>query len=140
MGLHKSSALRGSAFARGLFIIIVGVFAVSVLVQIFLAGDAALLAPEMWQAHMEWVHIFQWLAVVLPIAAYFSARRLSFTLSNCLPILIIGLQYSLVHIGINRSAPIFVGLHAALGAVLFGFLIFIAQEWRYSGFRTAPSA
>ena len=123
--------LPGKIFADRLFVWTLNLFALAVLAQIFLAGYAALLAPEVWDQHVAWVHVFQWLSVALPIAAYFSVRRIGFALFNCLPMLIIGLQYMLVHMAIRRGEPALVGLHAVGGVLLFGVLVFGFQEWRY---------
>jgi len=67
----------------------------------------------------------------LPIAAHVSVRRTGFSLLNCLPMAIIGLQYMLIHTAIRRGLPGFVGLHAVGGVLLFGVLVFSVQEWRY---------
>jgi hypothetical protein len=111
-------------------------FALAILIQTFLAGDAALLAPEMWEEHVAWIHIFQWISVVLPVFAHLAERRIGFTALNCLPMAMIGLQYVSIHLAIKTGDSTLVGLHALGGIVLFGTVVFIVQEWRYR--RTAP--
>jgi hypothetical protein len=123
--------LRRAAFGRLVFVGTIGIFSAAVLVQAFLAGGAAVLAPEMWPKHVAWVHIFQWLSVVLPIAAHLAGHRIGFTVLNCLPMVMIGLQYMLIHFAINHGRVTFAGLHAAGGVLLFGVLVFIFQEWRH---------
>jgi hypothetical protein len=123
--------LRRIAFGRLLYVGTVSIFALCVLIQAFFAGDAALLAPQMWQQHIAWVHVFQWLSVVQPVAAYLAGNRLRLILLNCLPMAILGLQYSLIHFAINRGEATFAGLHAVCGILLFGFLVFVFQEWRH---------
>jgi hypothetical protein len=124
---------RRTASGRVLFVGTVGIFALSVLIQAFLAGDAAVLAPEMWLKHVAWVHIFQWLSVVLPVAAHLAGNRIWFTILNCLPMAMIGLQYTLIHLAINRGEVSFAGLHAVGGVLLFGYLVFVFEEWRHLG-------
>jgi hypothetical protein len=122
---------RRMASGRALFVGTVGILALSVLVQAFFAGDAAVLAPEMWQKHVAWVHIFQWLSVVLPVTAHLAGHRIGFTVLNCLPLVMIGLQYTFIHIAINHGEATFAGLHAVGGVLLFGLLVFVFQEWRH---------
>jgi Family of unknown function (DUF6220) len=131
MAPDRRGQFRRSASARLLFVGTIGALALSVLVQALFAGDAAVLAPQMWQAHVAWVHIFQWLTVVLPVAAHFADRRIEFTALNCAPMVLIGLQYMLIHFAINHGRAIFAGLHAVGGVLLFGFLVFVFQEWRH---------
>jgi Family of unknown function (DUF6220) len=121
---------RRIASWRVLFVGTVGIFALSVLVQAFFAGDAAVLAPEMWQKHVAWVHIFQWLSVALPVTAHLAGHRIGFTFLNCLPLVMVGLQYMLIHFAINHGRATYAGLHAVGGVLLFGLLVFVFQEWR----------
>jgi len=123
--------LQGNDFAERLFVWVVSLFSFAVLSQIFLAGYAALLAPQAWDEHVAWVHIFQWLSVVLPVTGYFSDRRIWLVLLNCIPMSIIGLQYMLIHMAIRRGEPALVDLHAVGGVLLFGVLVYSLQEWRY---------
>lgn len=131
MAPDRRGPFRRGAFGRLLFVGTITIFALSVLVQAFFAGDAAILAPEMWQRHIAWVHIFQWFSVVLPVAAHLAGHRIGFTVLNCLPMVMIGLQYMLIHIAINHGKVTFAGLHAVAGVLLFGVLIFVFQEWRH---------
>jgi hypothetical protein len=131
-------ALAATAFAG-----LLGALGLALLVQAFFAGEAALIAPQDWALHLAWIHLFQWLSVALPPAAYLARRRLRFTLLNCVPIVLIGLQYSLIHLALRRGAAALAGLHAVGGMLLFGVVLFIAQEWRYRdaiGAASAPAA
>jgi hypothetical protein len=131
MASDRRWPFRRIAAGQWLFAGTIAIFALAVLVQVFFAGDAAILAPEMWQRHVAWVHIFQWLSVVLPVTARLAGNRIGFTVLNCLPMVMIGLQYTLIHIAISRGNATFAGLHAMGGVLLFGFLVFDFQEWRY---------
>jgi hypothetical protein len=129
VGDHETQG--GNVLATQLFVWVACLFALAVVCQVYLAGYAALLAPEVWDEHVAWVHFFQWFSVALPIAAHVSVRRIGFSLLNCLPMAIIGLQYMLIHNAIRRGLPGFVGLHAVGGVLLLGVLVFSVQEWRY---------
>jgi hypothetical protein len=111
-------------------VILTALFGLAVLLQIFFAGEAAMIQPEVWEQHVAWIHLFQWLSLPIPVAAYLAKRKLSFAAVNCAPIVIIGLQYVLIHRALSNNAAALAGLHAVCGALLVGFVAFILQEWR----------
>jgi len=122
----------GGSLSAYTFAVLTAAFGVAVLIQIFFAGEAALIAPEDWERHLTWIHVFQWGSIALPIAAYAATRRLSFTALNCIPIVIIGLQYVLIHRAISNTLPVLAGLHAVSGALLVAFVTFVLQELRFA--------
>ena len=86
---------------------------VCLLVQFFIAGMAAMTAPDWWTYHSAWVAIFQWLVVPLPILAWLGGHsRARRTLFACIPILQIALQYVLAHRAIEGRLAVGLGLHA----------------------------
>jgi hypothetical protein len=86
---------------------------ICLLIQLFIAGMAAITDPVWWTYHSDWVAIFQWLVVPLPILAWFGGppRRWR-TVIACIPVLQIALQYVLAHRAIEGHLPIGLGLHA----------------------------
>jgi hypothetical protein len=68
---------KSRAFAQKLVVPTAGLFALSVLLQAFFAGSAALIDPQYWALHLTWVGIFQWLSVVLAAAAWAGGRGAS---------------------------------------------------------------
>jgi hypothetical protein len=100
---------------RGLSAILI----VCLLVQFFMAGMAAMTDPDWWTYHSNWVSIFQWLVVPLPVFAWLGGcprgRR---TLFASIPLLQIALQYVLAHRAIDGRLVIGLGLHAVDAALL----------------------
>jgi mercuric ion transport protein len=86
---------------------------ICLLAQFFVAGVAAMTDPGWWTYHSDWVAIFQWLVIPLPILAWLGGpprgRR---TLFACIPLLQIALQYVLAHRAIEGRLAIDLGLHA----------------------------
>jgi hypothetical protein len=84
---------------------------ICLLVQFFIAGMAAMTDSGWWTYHSNWVAIFQWLVIPLPILAWLGgparARR---TLFACIPLLQIALQYVLAHRAIEGRLTIGLGL------------------------------
>jgi hypothetical protein len=86
---------------------------ICLLVQFFTAGMAAVTDPGWWTYHSDWVAIFQWLVVPLPVLAWLggSPRRRR-TLFASIPFLQIALQYVLAHRAMEGRLAIGLGLHA----------------------------
>jgi Family of unknown function (DUF6220) len=125
-----TSRFGASPQAGVVFLVLTALFGLAVLLQIFFAGEASMIQPEVWEQHVAWIHLFQWLSLPLPVAAYAASRKLSYAAVNCAPIVIIGLQYVLIHRALSDNAAALAGLHAVCGALLVGFVAFILQEWR----------
>jgi hypothetical protein len=92
---------------------------VCLLVQLFIAGMAAMTDPAWWTYHRDFVATFQWLVIPLPILAWLSgAVRVRRTLFACVPLLQIALQYVLAHRAIEGRLSIGLGLHALNAGLL----------------------
>jgi hypothetical protein len=65
-----------------------------------------MIEPDDWVRHVAWVHLFQGLSVPLPFAAYLARRKLGFAALNSIPIVIIGLQYVLIHRAVEQARAI----------------------------------
>ena len=105
--------------ARILLRILSALLTVCLLVQFFIAGMAAMTNPEWWVFHSDWVNIFQWLVVPLPILAWLGGpprgRRVAVAV---LPVLQIAAQYVLAHRAIEGRFGIGLGLHALDAALM----------------------
>lgn len=99
--------------------------ALALLGQAFTAGMAAITDPDWWQAHVAWVHAFQWLVLVLPVSAAAAPVPRRVKGASLGPLFLMGLQYVLAHRGMDGSFPTGLGLHAAGGFVLFGAVLYV---------------
>jgi Family of unknown function (DUF6220) len=105
--------------ARILLALLSALLVISLLIQLFLAGMAALTAPEWWDVHKAWVAIFQWLVVPLPFVAWLCGKpRLGRVVLASVPMVEIALQYVFAHRALEGRLPIGVGLHAANAGVM----------------------
>lgn len=98
--------------------LLASLLALSLLVQFFIAGMAAMTNPQWWDYHRVWVAVFQWLVVPLPIlgrVAMLGWRRIALA---AVPIVQIALQYVLVHRALEGRLAIGVGLHAVNAALM----------------------
>ncbi len=121
------------ALARIILKSLSGLLTVAILIQFFIAGMSSITDPDWWTYHKSWVSIFQWLALPLPIFAWFGGKpRSGRVLFASLPILQIALQYVLVHRALDGRLPIGVGLHAVNGAVMLIIATVLTLGW-YDG-------
>jgi len=77
--------------------------ALSVLVQAYLAGAAAAVDADFWAAHKTWIAIFQWLSVPLAIATFFGKHDTLTRLLSIVPIIVIAIQYSSIHLALHHG-------------------------------------
>jgi hypothetical protein len=105
--------------SRSLLRTLSALLTICLLAQFFIAGVAAMTDPGWWKYHTDWVAIFQWLVIPLPVLAWLGGpprgRR---TLFACIPLLQIALQYVLAHRAIEGRLAIGLGLHALDAALL----------------------
>jgi MFS-type transporter involved in bile tolerance (Atg22 family) len=106
------------------------VLALSVLVQAYLAGAAAGVDADFWAAHKTWIAIFQWLSVPLAIATFFGKHDTLTRLLSIVPIIIIAIQYSSIHLALHHGLAWLAGIHAANAPLLFGVLVLLAMRYR----------
>lgn len=107
-----------------------GLLTVSILIQFFIAGMSSVTAPDWWNYHKIWVNIFQWLALPLPVFAWFCGKpRGGRVLFASLPILQIALQYVLVHRALDGRLPNGIGLHAVNAALMLVVATLLTLGW-----------
>jgi hypothetical protein len=100
--------------------------AISLLVQFFIAGTAAITDPDWWTYHRSWVSIFQWLVLPLPILALLAGRpHFRRTAFASIPLVQIALQYFLAHRALEGRFSVGMGLHAVNGALLLIVAVFL---------------
>jgi hypothetical protein len=107
--------------------------ALSVLVQAYFAGAAAAVDADFWTLHKTWIAIFQWLSVVLAIVIFVGYRDLLTRLLSFVPIVIVAIQYTSIHLALRQSAAWLAGIHAANAPLLFGVLTLLAVRCRRVG-------
>jgi hypothetical protein len=111
-----------------LLIVSSALLALALLGQAFTAGMAAIVNPQWWQTHVAWVHIFQWLVVIIPVSAAASSARRHIKWVSLGPLVLMGTQYVLAHRGMEGNFPIGLGLHAVGALILFGMAAYLLFE------------
>jgi hypothetical protein len=103
----------------------------SVLVQAYLAGFAAVVDADYWSLHKAWIAIFQWLSVLLVPVTWAGRRDPTMRWLSFTPMAIIAAQYSSIHLALRHGVSWLAGLHAVNGFVLFGALVLLAFRSRH---------
>jgi hypothetical protein len=106
--------------ARAAFLGCCAALSITLLVQAFLAGVAAMTDPNWWELHRAWVHLFGWLVLPLPACAVLARYPRWLTGASALPIVLLYLQYVWAHLGRNGTWTYGLGVHAVGALILFG--------------------
>ena len=120
-------------FARVSVMPLAALLGLSVLMQAYLAGVAAVVDPDYWSLHKSWIAIFQWLSVPLVPVAWVGRRDPGVRWMSVIPIVLIAAQYSSVHLALRHGVSWLAGLHAVMGFVLFGTLVLLVSRSRNVG-------
>jgi hypothetical protein len=104
--------------------------ALSVLVQAYLAGFAAVVDADYWSLHKSWIAIFQWLSVLLVLVTWVGRRDPTTRWLSFVPIVLIAAQYSSIHLALRHGVSWLAGLHAVIALVLFGTLVLLVSRSR----------
>lgn len=112
-------------YARYIFIILSWVFVICVVAQVFIAGLATFLDPSNWRTHTNFIHIFEFLPVIMfllsfPVRLPKTIRWQSLGLFG-----LIFLQYATAHLG---SVWVLAALHPVIALVLFWGSISVAKK------------
>jgi len=117
-------------FARASVIPLAALLGLSVLAQAYLAGVAAVVDPDYWGLHKSWIAIFQWLSVPLVPVTWIGRRDPTLRWMSFVPIVLIGAQYSSIHLALRHGVSWFAGLHVVMGFLLFGTLVLLVSRSR----------
>lgn len=113
--------------------------AAAVLAQIFLAGRAIFVSPDLWPTHRAFVHAFEWLSPLAVLLAYLARATRATKALAWLTIVLLFIQYatagsqsSLGHLGMAA-------LHPVGAALLFWTSVELARRARSDQGRGANS-
>lgn len=119
-------------YSRWGYLILSVIFAVCVLVQVYIAGMATFVDPGSWQMHMSFVHVFEFLLIPMLALAFLGTlpRKLKLT-----PVLLFGLismQYATAE-GFNGSMV--AAIHPVNALIIFWVTV-IGIRWARRGLST----
>lgn len=112
-------------YFRYSFIILAWIFAICVISQVFIAGLATFVDPVNWKKHTSFIHIFEWLPIIMFILAIFAKLPKAIRWQSLGMYVLIILQYASAHMG---SVGVLAAFHTVIALVLFSSSIAIARR------------
>lgn len=109
------------------YVLIAGLFIVGVLIQVYIAGMAVFVNPARWSMHATFVHIIEWMPLIMLVLA-FPGR-----LSRELKLLSIGLfvlvivQYATA---LGFSDSLVAAIHPVNALIIFGLAV-VTTRWAW---------
>jgi putative tricarboxylic transport membrane protein len=104
-------------------------FAVCVAIQVFIAGLATFVNPAQWKAHTTFIHIFQYVVIIMLIVS-FTGKFPKSLRWQCLSLfLLIMVMYATANL--TSSIPVAGAFHPVIALILFWLSVrIIPRAWR----------
>lgn len=132
-GMIKNAApakLSGAVrFARAVFMLLAVAFALCVVIQVFLAGLAVFVSPLNWVGHINFVHLFEFLPLLMLVLSFIG--RLPKALRWQSLGLFGGIFFQYFSANIGSKLPWAAALHPVMAMVIFWTAITVVRNaWR----------
>lgn len=115
-------------WARGGYVVVAGLFVVCVLIQVFIAGMAVFVDPENWSLHANFVHVFEFLPLVMLVLAFLGRLSQGLKLLPAVLFVLLIVQYATA---LGFSDSVVAALHPVNALVIFGIAVMaIRRAWR----------
>ena len=115
-------------WARRGFVLFAGALVIGVLIQIYIAGMAVFIDPANWNLHANFVHIIEWLPLVMLVLAFLGRLSRELKLLPVVLFVLIIVQYATA-LGFSNS--IVAALHPVNALVIFWIgTVTIRRAWR----------
>ncbi len=133
-GKPLSGIVRG---ARLVFYASTVIMLAGVVLQVFFAGASLLVDSSFLEAHRNFAHLLEALAILLPILALLARQPWRITLLSLLPFFLIGTQYVYLFALTGMGLPLWTrGLHAVNALVIYWLMLRLSrsawQLWRHA--------
>jgi putative tricarboxylic transport membrane protein len=121
---------RRVAAARQLLVIVGWLLAAAVLVQIFLAGRAIFVSPDLWQQHRTFVHTFEWLSPLAVVLVYLGRTARLTKVLAWLTVVLLFLQYATAGTQSSLGRAGLAAIHPVSAVLLFWAAVELARRAR----------
>jgi hypothetical protein len=113
---------------RVLYVILAWLFALCILIQVFLAGLSIFESPGLISLHIAFAHTFEFIPILLLITALLGRFPRSIPLFSLLLILQFALQYAFVQLSGQFSEPFVAAFHPVNAVVMFWVTLYVARR------------
>ena len=104
--------------------------AAAVLVQIFLAGRAVFVSPDLWQQHRAFVHTFEWLSPAAVVLAHLGRTARLTKVLAWLTVALIFMQYATAGTQSSLGRAGLAAIHPVTAVLLFWAAVELARRAR----------
>lgn len=111
--------------ARVAYTVLAWIFAICVALQVFLAGLAIFDGPAWWSEHRSFVHLFEFVPLLMLVAALLGNMSTRAKWLSLLAFGLVALQYGFVILG-SVSGAALAALHPVNALLIFGLAIRLA--------------
>ena len=113
-------------FARGAFMLVAITFALCVVIQVFLAGLAVFVSPLNWVRHINFVHFFEFLPLLMLLFSF--VGRLPKALRGQSAALFVGIFVQYFTANIGSKLPWAAALHPVVAMGIFWLAITVMRN------------
>jgi hypothetical protein len=113
---------------RVLYAIFAWLFALCILIQVFLAGLSIFTSPSYWSVHIGFAHIFESIPMLLLIFALLGRLPRAITLLSLLLIAQFALQYAFVQLSGSLGIAALAAFHPVNAVVMFWVALYVARH------------
>lgn len=115
-------------WARGGYVVVAGLFVVCVVIQVFIAGMAVFVDPANWSLHANFVHVFEFLPLVMLVGAFLGRLSRGLKLLPVVLFVLIIVQYATA---LGFSDSVVAALHPVNALVIFGIAVMTTRRgWK----------
>lgn len=116
---HVSRETPRVVIGRRAFTVLAWIFAISVAIQVFMAGMAIFVGPTWWNNHRSFVHVFEFVPLLMLVAAFVGQMPARAKWLSLLAFVLVALQYGFIAMG-SSSLPALAALHPVNALLIFG--------------------
>ena len=127
----RTVGVQPGSFARAmrvLYIVFAWLFALCILIQVFLAGLGVFVSGTWFSTHMEFAHFFEGLPLFMLIVALLGRLPRSFPLLSLLLIVQFALQYAFVELAGSLNVAFLAAFHPVNAIVMFWVTVYVARR------------
>lgn len=131
MSATQTASHRSIIFTRTmriLYVIFSWLFALFILIQVFLAGLSIFDSPGLISLHITFAHTFEYIPVLLFILALCGRFPRSIPLLSLLLIVQFALQYAFIRLSGQFSEPVIAAFHPVNAVVMFWVTLYVVRR------------
>ncbi len=113
---------------RSLYVVLAWLFALCILIQVFLAGLSIFTSPTFWMTHVNFAHFFEYIPFFLLILALLGRLPRAITLLSLLLIVQFALQYAFIQSAGSLGIAAIAAFHPVNAVVMFWVALYVARR------------